>query len=254
MHVIQCGLDDNRSIREEQSGLLNFTPWDQMLRQYVDEQGRVNYQTWQIEAAEKLAAWLTETAQISLQNYPEPEQQLALWLNLYNALVIAQVLKQYPIASIRPTVLGVPNWLAFFQFFARTVYGLDGQPYSLNAIEHGTIRPQFKDPRIHFALVCAAVGCPLLRNEAYLPEQVQTQLTEDADRFINHPQKVRYDAETQMLYCSQIFKWYRQDFLQVAPSIPAFVQSYLSPTLPFPPNVQVRYLPYDWQLNQRISS
>jgi hypothetical protein len=225
-----------------------------MLRQYVDEQGRVNYQTWQVEAAQTLEAWLTETAQISLQNHPEKDQQLALWLNLYNALVIAQILKRYPIASIRPTFWGVPNWFAFFQFFTRPVYVLDGQSYSLNDIEHGTIRPQFQDPRIHFALVCAAAGCPLLRNEAYLPERVQTQLTEDAERFINNPQKVRYDAATETLYCSQIFKWYRQDFLQVAPSVPAFVRSYLPSTPEFNPNAQVRYLPYDWQLNQRMSS
>jgi hypothetical protein len=225
-----------------------------MLRQYVDEQGWVNYQTWQIEATQKLDTWLAETAQISLQDYPEKDQQLALWLNLYNALVIAQVLKRYPIASIRPTILGVPNWLAFFQFFVRPVYTLKGQPYSLNDIEHGTIRPQFQDPRIHFALVCAATGCPLLRNEAYLPERVQTQLTEDADRFINNPQKIHYDATTGTLYCSQILKWYRQDFLQVAPSIPVFVRSYLSSTSEFNPNAQVRYLPYDWRLNQRMSS
>jgi hypothetical protein len=230
--------------------MLNFTPWDQMLRQYVDDRGRVNYSAWQAESTQALSQWLTEVAQTPWQKDSDQNQQLACWLNLYNALVIEQILKVYPIASIRPKFLGIPNWLAFFQFFSRSIYQQHGKSYSLNDIEHGTIRPTFNDPRIHFALVCAAVGCPLLRNEAYFPERVQTQLEEEAKRFINNPAKVHYNKATQTLDCSQIFKWYRQDFLKVAPTIPTYIQTYFDPSIPLSPDTAIRYLPYDWSLNQ----
>jgi hypothetical protein len=89
------------------------------------------------------------------------------------------------------------------------------------------LRKKFNEPRIHFALVCASLGCPLLRKEAYYGETVRNQLEDDAMRFINNPDKVRYEASTQTLYCSKIFKWYKKDFLQVAASIPDYIRGYL---------------------------
>jgi hypothetical protein len=233
---------------------LNFDPWDKLLHQYVDKQGRVNYKTWKAESAQALQRWLGVLSEVNLQDYPDPDQQLAFWLNLYNALVIAEVLRSYPIPSIRPRIFGVPNWVAFLQFFSRPVFTLGERRYSLNAIEHGTIRPRFQDPRVHFALVCAASGCPLLRDEAYRPQRIQTQLDEDAGRFINNPDKVRFDAATTTLYCSRIFQWYRRDFLDVAPSIPAYAGQYLASGATLTDATTVRYLDYDWHLNQRISS
>ncbi|MDX2217115.1 MAG: DUF547 domain-containing protein [Oculatellaceae cyanobacterium bins.114] len=233
---------------------MQYHTWNELLYRYVDSQGRVNYKAWKAESVEELDQWLIEISHIPLKEFVAPEQQLALWLNLYNALVIAQVLSVYPIASIRPTIFGIPDWISFFRFFARPVYRLDGNSYSLNAIEHQTLRSQFDEPRIHFALVCAAIGCPLLRSEAYQPERVYAQLNDDAQRFITNPDKVRYDASTQTLYCSRIFKWYKADFLKVAPSLPAYIQPYLPALTPASQTTRVRYLSYDWHLNQRTSS
>lgn len=227
----------------------NFEVWDQLLRQYVDDQGCVAYDRWQIEAQSTLKDWLQQLSTVNLAEL-NCNQQLALWLNLYNALVIDQVLAVYPIASIRPTLLGLPNWLAFLRFFERSIYPLGSRTYSLNDIEHGTIRPQFREPRIHFALVCAAIGCPLLRNQAYWPDQVETQLEDDAQRFIRNPAKVRY--EDSVLYCSKIFQWYQKDFGGTKAGVIQFMQPYLG--LDLPVSVTVRYLPYDWRLNQRTSS
>ncbi|MCU0566780.1 MAG: DUF547 domain-containing protein [Oculatellaceae cyanobacterium Prado106] len=236
--------------------MTDFTVWDQLLRHYVDPQGRVNYQDWQQQAQGELQNWLDRIQPPDDRQFAT-EQQLAFWLNLYNALTIRQVLQQYPIASIQPKILGIPNWVGFLYFFVRPVYRLGAQHYSLNHIEHQIIRPQFQDPRIHFALVCASVGCPLLRNEAYQPERLNHQLEEDARRFINDPAKVRFDRQTQILYCSKIFQWYRPDFLQVAPSIPAYIQRYLNPfTLPslsLSDTTVIRYLAYDWELNDQIN-
>jgi hypothetical protein len=228
--------------------MFNFEQWNQLLHQYVDSQGKVNYRDW-TESVIPLKQWLSEISAVNLPD-AEPDQQLAFWLNLYNAAVINQVLEQYPIDSIRPTFLGIPNWIAFLQFFQRKVVSINHQPYNLNQIEHDTIRPQFRDPRVHFALVCAAIGCPLLRNEAYQPERVQQQLEDDAQRFINNPQKVRYDPP--FLYCSKIFKWYEKDFLKDHASIPVYIQKYLPESISS--DCKIRYLNYDWSLNQRTSS
>lgn len=225
--------------------------WNQLLQHYVDRQGRVDYQLWKAEASEPLFNWLEECSAVTIQTLTEDEQ-LTFWLNLYNALVIAQILPRYPIASIRPKVLGVPNWLQLFRFFSRPVFSMQGQNYSLNAIEHGIIRSQFGEPRIHFALVCAAIGCPLLRNEAYYPDRVGQQLAEDADRFINNPAKVHYAAAQNILHCSQIFKWYGKDFLTVSDSIADYLRGYFRGASELPEAVKVSYLPYDWGLNQQL--
>ncbi len=226
-----------------------FASWDKLLRNYVNDQGRVAYGQWRQESLPELEQWLTEMGNVDLQELTR-KQAIATLLNLYNALTIRQVLHQYPITSIRPKVLGIPNWLAFLQFFTKTVYTLNGRSLSLNNIEHDILRQQFLDPRIHFALVCASIGCPLLRAEAYGPDKLTEQLEEDCDRFINNPAKVRYDAASQTLYCSKILKWYKADFLTVADSIVKYCDRYYT-AAQLPESVKVVYLPYSWQLNGR---
>lgn len=233
--------------------MIDFEPWDKLLRQYVDQQGRVNYLAWKIEQPQILADWLDSLKNVPLNSNVNALEQLALWVNLYNALTISSILERYPLDSILPKVFGVSNWLAFLWFFQRRVYYIFGQRYSLAQIENQILRDKLQEPRIHFAIVCASVGCPLLRSGAYLTEQVIQQLNEDADRFINNPQKVRYDLSNQTLYCNKIFKWYRQDFLKVAPSIPEYIGFYLKTDVPLTAATQISYLDYDWSLNQRIS-
>jgi hypothetical protein len=195
---------------------------------------------------------LASHRQVDLQTL-DRDSAIAFLINLYNALTIQQVLQKSPLKSVRPPILGLPNWLAFLRFFSRQFYVLNGHPVSLNDIEHGILRPQFQEPRLHFALVCASEGCPLLRTEAYWPDRLTQQLAADAHRFINNPEKVRYDSDRHTLYCSKIFKWYETDFLAVADSIPAYIQPYRS-DLELPAAVTVTYLPYSWALNQRTSS
>ena len=229
--------------------MLNFTPWHTLLQTYVDDQGQVDYGRWQREAAPALDDWL-DSLPNTLGNLAS-EEALALLINLYNALTIQQVLRRYPIDSILPRLWGQPNWLGFWRFFSRPLYDLDGKRLSLNDLEHGLLRPQFKEPRIHFALVCASTGCPSLRNEAYLPDIVEAQLETDAHHFMHNPAKVRYDPQAGVLYCSKILKWYGDDFLQMAPSIPNYIGTYLAADPPLSALTKVDYLPYDWSLNQR---
>ncbi len=233
---------------------IDFTPWDNLLREYVDKQGRVNYVAWKRDQPQKLTNWLSTIFQPEIEANLSNSEQLALWINLYNAFTVAAILERYPIKSILPKILGIPNWLSFLWFFQRRVYNVGGKFYSLGEIENNILREKLQEPRIHFAIVCASIGCPLLRDGAYYPEQIQQQLDDDARRFINDVGKVCYDEENNILFCSKIFKWYQKDFLKVAPTIPEYIRSYLNSDLPITASTPIKYLYYDWNLNQRISS
>ncbi|WP_216902756.1 DUF547 domain-containing protein [Synechococcus sp. CCY 9618] len=229
--------------------MIDLAVWDGLLRRHVDSRGRVDYAAWQGQDARELDGWLAAQRPFDPDPGDGPEA-MAFWINLYNALVIRQVLDRFPLASIRPTWAGIPNWPAFLRFFSRPAIVLQDRPLSLDRIEHGILRPRFGDPRIHCALVCAAIGCPLLRPEAYRPQQLEIQLQEDAGRFLRHPQKLRFDPATGLLHCSRVLQWYRRDVLAVAPSIGAWVSRY-RPDLDLPPRPRIVWLPYDWALNGR---
>ncbi len=222
-----------------------------MLQEYVKD-GSVDYARWQQESAKALDEWLESVQSVELEKL-DRENAIALLLNLYNALVIQQILQKYPIESIRPHFLGVPNWISFLLFFKKRIYQLDGQALSLDGIEKGILRSRYKEPRMHFALVCASQGCPLLRSEAYWPDRLSAQLEEDTARFVNNPDKVHYAAPERTLYLSKIFKWYQSDFLTQAASIPGYIQPYLT-GVQLPDDISLAYKPYSWQLNQRTSS
>ncbi len=230
--------------------MIDFTPWDQLLQTYVKD-GQVDYARWQKESMPALDSWLLETQKVNLDTLNQAEG-IAFLINVYNAVTIQQVLQKYPIDSIQPTVLGVPNMASFLLFFKKPVYSLNGSKLSLDGIEHDTLRARYQESRIHFALVCASEGCPPLRAGAYMPTQLSAQLEEDTRQFINNPEKVRYDSVSRKLYCSKIFKWYRDDFLTQAASVPNYIQTYLAVELPA--DVEIEYLPYSWQLNSQPRS
>ncbi|MEM6596808.1 MAG: DUF547 domain-containing protein [Cyanobacteria bacterium P01_C01_bin.69] len=231
--------------------MIDFTPWNDLLTRYVAD-GQVDYARWQTESVDRLDQWLKSVSSVQIDPLDE-QSAIAFLINLYNALAIQQVLRKYPIDSIRPTVLGIPNLASFLRFFKKDIYTLNGQSLSLDNIEHDILRSRYSESRIHFALVCVSASCPSLRPNAYLPTQLNAQLQEDTQQFINNPEKVKYDAPSNTLYCSKIFKWYEEDFLKRSPSIISYIQQYL-PNTQIPPNVAIEYLPYSWQLNQRTSS
>jgi len=228
--------------------MIDYSVWDQLLKEYVNNEGKVDYKRWQREAKEDLKQWLNSISDFEPTQVTS-EEGLTFLINLYNALVIVQILKKYPIDSIIPRFLGIPNWISFFRFFSQPVYQFQNQSLSLNDIEHKMLRKQWQEPRIHFALVCAAIGCPLLRNEAYQPKRVLEQLEAEASRFINNPNKVKYIPESNLLQCSKIFKWYEKDFLKVASSVPSYINQYSS--IPINESVSIKYFPYSWQLNEQ---
>jgi Protein of unknown function, DUF547 len=128
--------------------MIDFAVWDALLQQYVDAQGKVNYRAWKREQPQTLRDWLSPLEQIRLDPNLNVEEQLSLWINLYNAFTIATILERYPLRSIRPQILGFPNWLAFLWFFYRPAHRFAGQRYRLAQIENQCLRQQLQEPRI----------------------------------------------------------------------------------------------------------
>ena len=170
-------------------------------------------------------------------------QQLAFLINLYNAVTIQLIISEYPVTSIRKIsgLLKNPWKLKTVPLFREMI--------TLDHLEHNIIRPRYHEPRIHFALVCAARGCPILRSEAYLPDNLNNQLEDQTIQFLQStPQKNRYDPNTKTLYLSPIFKWYAEDFQAASGSVQLFVKNYL-PQVDI--EAKIRYTDYDWSLNEQ---
>ncbi|MDW8469952.1 MAG: DUF547 domain-containing protein [Burkholderiales bacterium] len=183
-------------------------------------------------------------------------QQIAFLVNAYNAFAVEKVLARYPdIRSIRDfgRLFGNPFRDRFFRLL--------GRPMSLDAIEHEMLRRPgaYDEPRVHYALNCAAVGCPMLREEAYVAERLEAQLEEQAVRFLSDRTRNRVSADGR-LEVSRIFEWYGEDWkrgAQGADSLERYFARYAH-LLADDPALQKRvaegrapisFLPYDWSLN-----
>lgn len=205
--------------------------------------GRVDYAGLKRDSSD-LDAWLASAANVDEADFKgQPrEQRLAFLINVYNAATLRLILDHYPIASIRnigPAWDANKAWkLPSVKVFGRTI--------PLNTVEHEMIRPIFNEPRVHFALVCAAKGCPPLRSEAYEGARLNFQLDDQALTFLS--QKAKNDASRarETAYLSPIFKWYMKDFGGSKKSVLAFVKKWL----PVEEGWTVAWTEYDWSLNE----
>lgn len=219
--------------------------FDQILREHVNEKGRVNYT--QLKAnPEKFEVYLDLLAAANLTEWSYNEQ-LTFWINAYNALVIKGVIDHYPTTSVRKVKL-------FNGFFSRLKFQAAGKTYTLNEIEHGILREEFPDPRVHFAIVCASFSCPPLSNRAYTVEAIEERLETVTFNFIQNPEQVRIDRAKRRLYLSKIFKWYDDDFKEGYEGVADFLADYLPPEdaeFLESEDVKFEYLNYDWTLNDQ---
>jgi hypothetical protein len=225
--------------------------WTAILARWVDD-GRVDYAGLERDGQPALTAYLATLSGACRADYDRwtPAQRIAFWVNAYNAFTIRLILDHYPIASIRK--IGFLPGAAFRERFI-AMDGLKGGPISLDDIENGTLRSTFREPRIHFALVCASRSCPALRAEAYRGADLDRQLDDQARRFLNDPTKNRLDRPARILELSSIFKWFREDFERAAESLPAYVGRYLGGDAALD-TYTVRFLDYDWTLNDRVGA
>ncbi len=177
------------------------------------------------------------------------KQQLAYLINLYNAATLKLIADHYPITSIK----NIGN--VFKGPWKQTVVDLFGEKSTLDHVEHGILRKQYSEPRVHFALVCGALGCPPLREEAFTAVNLDRQLDEQGRVFLGNSKKNRVDHEATILYLSPIFDWFKEDFTRGGKSLGQWVSDYL-------PNerdrkaaagtgLEIKFTSYDWALNAR---
>jgi hypothetical protein len=212
-----------------------------LLKKYV-KNGIVNYQGFKDEEA-NLDQYLKVLEQTNTQELSRNEQ-LAFYINAYNAWTIKLVLSGYPgIKSIK--ALGS----IFKSPWKKEIARIDGQVISLDDIEHGIIRPRFQDPRIHFAVNCAAKSCPPLISEPYWGNTLDQQLDASTRAFINDPASNRMEGN--VLRVSKIFDWYEKDFKEgIIPFFENYAEGNLKENLEaYRGQIKIKYFAYDWALN-----
>ena len=217
--------------------------WNTLLQKHVMPDGSVHYQGF-IEDQVALQEYLDLLA----THHPDEEswsreEQLAYWVNAYNAFTLKLVVDHYPVESIKDIRRGIP--------FVNSVWDIKfidigGHRYDLNNIEHSILRKKFDEPRIHFAINCASISCPDLRNEAYRAQDLDSQLAEQARRFINDPAKNVISEDS--VSVSRIFQWFKRDFTRQG-SLTEFLNMYSDMSIPA--GTRVTFTRYDWRLNDK---
>jgi hypothetical protein len=211
--------------------------------------GRVDYAG--IDADARFEQYLSSLATTDPDTLSTSGEQLAFWINAYNAYTIKLIIDRMPLESIRDISLGLP---LLFGPWSIDVALVGGEVFTLNHIEHDVLREKFHDPRIHFVLVCASIGCPDIRPEAYEGALLEVQLEEETRRFITDPAKNRFDRINRRVYLSRIFEWYESDFDEYGGGVWFFLTQYVAPDIAEvlrSGDYDLEYLPYDWGLNSQ---
>ncbi len=217
--------------KEKEIEVLDHKLFDAFLHKYVSLTGDVNYKMMKSHQIE-LESYINLLQNNPLKNNWTRNQKLAYWINTYNAFTLKLILDNYPVSSITDIAGGKPwdkKWIP-----------LGGKVYSLNQIENDIIRPQFKEPRIHFAVNCAAKSCPKLGNFAYTAGNLNAKLTSQTKAFVNSSEN---EMSSNNIKISKIFEWYKSDF----GVLNTFLNKYS--TTKINTDATVEYNEYDWSLN-----
>ena len=231
-------------------GRIDHETWNRFLSRYVvagpEGATRLAYAKVSAEDRAALDSYLTNLGEQSIGNYPR-DQQLAFWINLYNALTVQVVLDHYPVKSIRdikisPGLLQVGPW-------GKKLITVEGTEISLGDIEHRILRPIWKDPRLHYALNCASIGCPNLDPAAYTAADLDDRLTAAAAAFVNSPRGVR--VHEGRIRISRIYDWFHGDFGGTDAAVFEHILRYASPDLRAAMRSigKINDVTYDWRLN-----
>lgn len=223
--------------------------WTALLKRYViqDDGGlnRVDYARFKREAHSDLKTYLASLESVSVSSLDRPEQ-FAFWVNLYNALTVDVVLERYPVESIRDIRSG---GLFSRGPWKRKLTVVEGTKLSLDDIEHEILRPIWHDPRIHYAVNCASIGCPNLARMAYAGTRLDKMLKAAARAYINSPRGVRLGKDG--LVISSIYKWYGNDFGGTEESILVHLRMFADAPLSSQLAAvnSITGYEYDWRLN-----
>jgi uncharacterized protein DUF547 len=241
----------------------SHSAFNEILNHVVVEQGAqtaVDYDYLHANPA-KLDNYLAQIEAVSQNEFNawNKDQQLAFLINAYNAFTLKLILNHYPdIKSIRDLgglIFSSPWDIKFFTLF--------GEKTDLDHIEHGLIRENYNEPRIHFAVNCASKGCPALQKQAYTANELEQQLEKAAIQFMRDPERNRFNKEKKMLEISSIFNWFTGDFTKNG-TLESYIAKYISDDPEVikilttkssginPSNkVSIIFLDYDWSLNKK---
>ena len=227
-------------IREGKSAFSHAT-FDALLKRHVKKSGRVDYAGLAKDRAQ-LTAYLQQLASADISSLSR-DHLLALLINAYNAYTLDLIVRNYPLESIKD--LTKPWDTAFCE--------VGGESITLNNIEHNYLRPKelFDDPRMHFAINCASVGCPLLRAEAYDGSKIAAQLEDSTRTALRDPRYVQLKSGD--VYLTKVLDWFKGDFVAKHGSLSKFLEQYVAEdvaaVLKARGDDAIQYLDYDWKLN-----
>ena len=211
-----------------------------ILSRFVNKAGKLDYKGIAANRA-ALDSYVSTLALVSparnRELFPTHGEQLAYYINGYNALAITGVIDRPGLQAVNE-----PRW----GFFVGTRYVIGGKQMDLNTLENDVIRPTFKDPRLHFALNCQSAGCPRLPQAAFDPTKMEAQLDAAAQEFCTDPSRVYADAAG-VWHISQIFDWYKADFQPGG--VTEFINGYGGK---IPAGARVQIIPYDWSLSAQV--
>ncbi|HET7153631.1 MAG TPA: DUF547 domain-containing protein [Candidatus Kapabacteria bacterium] len=222
--------------------------YTQLLEKYVHHDN-VDYKNMRQDAAYERCIDAIES--VDPDTISSANARLAFWINAYNAATLDLICDKYPLKSIKDVDCGDGHKTAAWD---KDFVVIHNKRMTLNDMENKVIRPNFKEPRIHFALVCAAKSCPPLRTEAYRADVLDGQLNDQAKTFLQDTSKNLFDTQHRVAHLSEVFDWYRNDFGGTDESVLRFISWYLPDAVgndlrTTPAGWHIVYKSYDWSLN-----
>ncbi|NIS61156.1 MAG: DUF547 domain-containing protein [Proteobacteria bacterium] len=233
------------AIRVASSAPFDHSQFDLVLKLYVDEEGLVDYNG--IAQDRRFSEYMKSLESANVEDLSR-DGQLAFWINAYNAVTIDKVIKKKPKESVRETI--IPGVWTSKKFFRSREHTVANGLLSQDDIEE-ILRMKFKDPRVHFAIICASSSCPKLPRIAYTERNVGARLEEETREYLNSERGIRIDRTRNTLYLSRIFDWYEEDFIQKSGSVANFIRPYLKREVVsfLDRKPKMKFLGYNWALN-----
>ena len=241
-----------------------------VLKTYVDNTGMVNYKALK-NNRNQLDSFVKSIDELSSSVFKawEEKEQIAFWINAYNALTLKVIIDNYPIKSSFVTSLIYPknSIRQISGVWDKITFQVMSAPMTLDEIEHEQLRKNYNEPGIHMALVCAAMSCPPLRNEPYSGEKLDNQLNSQTQRFLSDSDNFYLDKERKIFYLSSIFDWFGKDFIPsynpsgksgkfkaeelavlnfISKNVDKDTEEYISKQ-----DFKIEYIKYDWSLNEQ---
>ena len=230
----------------------DYSAWAEILQKHYDPARGMDYAGLKASDAAKLGRLRAVMSLVDVTELSRNEQ-LAFWINLYNISVVGIVVDHYPVDSIRDIST---DPIIRLNVFKKDLINFNGRLISLDHIEHEMIRNVFRDPRIHFAINCAARSCPPIRPEPFVGSKVDAQLDDQARSFLSGPHGARVESEgnTATIHTTKIMDWFKDDFESWGGGSVAFLKKYLPPaqvaTIDRASKVRIEYDDYSWDLNE----